>query len=172
MPFDLAPMALMPLIERAAAETRSFAQSFQVLVAVQSRIPDATALIDPDRFIQVITNLVSNAAKFSPEGEAVIVTFDRIGKHLRISVADHGPGIPEAFRGRIFEKFAQADGSDSRRLAGTGLGLAIVKSIVEQLDGTVSFDTECGRGTTFHVDLPEWKAVDANSDPVSESHAA
>jgi signal transduction histidine kinase len=161
MPFDLAQLPLMPLIERAMAETKSFAQGLGVGIKVESRTKEAIALVDPDRFIQVLTNLVSNAAKFSPKGEAVLVTLDRTDDRLRVSVADRGPGIPEGFRGRIFEKFAQADGSDSRRLAGTGLGLAIVKKIVEHMDGTVSFNTETGRGTTFHVDLPEWKGIGA-----------
>ncbi len=163
MPFDLAPLPLAPLIEKAVAEMQSFAQGLGVRVARQFRVVEAIALVDPDRFIQVLTNLVSNAAKFSPQDETVLVTLDRSSDRLRISVADRGPGIPEVFRGRMFEKFAQADGSDSRRLAGTGLGLAIVKEIVERLDGTVSFDTEIDRGTTFHVDLPEWKAVEATS---------
>ncbi len=160
MPFDLAPLPLRPLIERAVAETNSFAQDLGVGIKVQWLTREAIALVDPDRFIQVLTNLVSNAAKFSPTGDMITVTLDRAGERIRIAVADRGPGIPEAFRGRVFEKFAQADSSDSRRLAGTGLGLAIVKKIVEHLDGTVSFDTETGLGTTFHVDLPAWQAVD------------
>ena len=125
------------------------------------------ALVDPDRFIQILINLISNAAKFSPKGETVLVTLDRTGGRLRVSVMDRGPGISKTFRGRIFEKFAQADGSDSRRLAGTGLGLAIVKKIVEHLDGTVSFDTEVGHGTIFHIDLPEWKAIEAAAGTTS-----
>ncbi len=159
MPFDLAPLQLLPLVERAVAETRSFAQGLDVHIELRSRIENAAALVDPDRLIQVLTNLLSNAAKFSPKGGDVVVILERIGDRLRISVADRGLGIPEAFRGRLFEKFAQADGSDSRRPAGTGLGLAIVKQIVERLDGMVSFDTEIGRGTIFHVDLTEWKVM-------------
>jgi len=172
MPFDLAPLPLAPLIEKAVAETQSFAQGFGVRVATQFRIEDAIALVDPDRFIQVLTNLISNATKFSPRAETVLVTLNRSGDRLRISVADRGPGIPEVFRSRMFEKFAQADGSDSRRLAGTGLGLAIVKEIVEHLDGTVDFDTELGGGTTFHINLPEWKAIEARSEAASTSFQA
>ncbi len=172
MPFDLAPLPLAPLIEKAVAETQSFAQGFGVRVATQFRIEDAIALVDPDRFIQVLTNLISNATKFSPRAETVLVTLNRSCDRLRISVTDRGPGIPEVFRSRMFEKFAQADGSDSRRLAGTGLGLAIVKEIVEHLDGTVDFDTELGRGTTFHINLPEWKAIEARSEAASTSFQA
>ncbi len=171
MPFDLAPLPLLSLIERAVAETRSFADGLDVGIEVISKVSDASALVDSDRFIQVLTNLLSNAAKFSPKHGIVTVTLDQTEDRLRLSVADRGPGIPEAFRGRIFEKFAQADGSDSRRLAGTGLGLAIVKKIVEHLDGSVSFDTETDRGTTFHVDLPRWKAIDTAA-AVSKPRAA
>jgi DNA-binding response OmpR family regulator len=74
---------------------------------------------------------------------------------LRISVIDQGAGIPEAFRSRIFGKFEQADASSTRRKGGTGLGLSIVKTIVEKLGGAVSFETEEGKGTSFHVDLAE-----------------
>jgi signal transduction histidine kinase len=173
MPFDLAPIPLMPLVERSVAETRSFAQGLGVDINVQGKISDAVGLVDADRLIQVLTNLLSNAAKFSPKDGVVRVELDRKGNRLCISVADRGPGIPEAFRARVFEKFAQADGSDSRRLAGTGLGLAIVKKIVEHLDGTVRFDTEIGRGTTFYVDLPEWRAIDTAAGAAAvKVHAA
>ena len=161
MPFDLSPQLLEPLLARAIAETASFATSLGVRIAFDAQVPTGAALIDADRFIQVVTNLLSNAAKFSPKGEAVTVTLARVGANMRVSVADRGPGIPETFRERIFEKFAQADGSDSRRLAGTGLGLAIVKNIVSRFDGAISFETECGRGTIFHVDLPECRMNDA-----------
>lgn len=164
MPFDLAPLALLPMIERAVAETRSFAEGLGAHIEVRATVGDAKALVDTDRFIQVLTNLISNAAKFSPQGETVVVTLDRMGERLRVSVADRGPGIPEAFRSRMFEKFAQADGSDNRRPGGSGLGLAIAKHIVERLDGQIGFETEVGRGTTFHVDLPEWLAIDAAPD--------
>jgi len=162
MPFDLTPQPLQPLLSRAIAETGSFAAGLGVRIVLDAQISTDEALIDADRFIQVITNLLSNAAKFSPKGEAVTVTLARAGANVRVSVADKGPGIPEAFRERVFEKFAQADGSDSRRLAGTGLGLAIVKNIVSRLEGSISFETECGRGTTFHVDLPACQTNDAS----------
>jgi signal transduction histidine kinase len=159
MPFDLAPLALKPLLERAVSEMRSFAEGLGVRVEIEAAPGGAYALVDSDRLIQVLTNLISNAAKFSPREGVVTVALGKINDQWRIAVTDRGPGIPESFRRRVFEKFAQADGTDSRRGPGTGLGLAIVKKIVEQLDGTVSFDTRAGCGTTFHVDLPRWKAI-------------
>jgi len=114
---------------------------------------------DADRLTQVLTNLLSNAAKFSPKGASVEMSVSRLDRgRVRLSVRDHGPGVPEAFRGRIFTKFAQADGSDTRRLGGTGLGLAICREIVERHGGRISFDSPPGEGATFHVDLPELDA--------------
>jgi len=82
-----------------------------------------------------------------------------VGHHdgnVRVSVRDHGRGIPEDFKTRIFDKFAQADAFDARQNGGTGLGLSIVKKIVARLDGEVGLSDARGGGTTFHVDLPDW----------------
>jgi signal transduction histidine kinase len=160
MEFAVAPQPLAPLIERAIADMAGFAQAAQVQLAVSS-VVDAHAAVDADRLIQVLTNLLSNAVKFSPPGATVEVGLARRGGRLRLSVSDRGAGIPEAFRARIFGKFAQADGTDNRRVAGSGLGLAIVRHIVSALGGEVDFETECGRGTVFHVDLDERAAAAA-----------
>jgi len=109
---------------------------------------------DPDRLMQVMANLLSNAAKFSPDGGKVQVRAIDHGARVRIEVQDHGTGIPEAFRARVFEKFAQADASTARRFEGTGLGLSITRQLVEAMGGTVGFTTETGKGTTFYFELP------------------
>src|SRR5213078_1208080 len=118
-------------------------------------VPGAKVEVDHDRLIQVLTNLLSNAAKFSPKGDVVSVNVRRSGARLKISVSDHGPGIPPEFQDRIFQKFSQADSSDRRAKGGTGLGLSISKAIVEKHGGSLIFETEVGKGTTFTVDLPE-----------------
>jgi signal transduction histidine kinase len=74
--------------------------------------------------------------------------------YVRLAVADEGAGIPEAFHESVFQRFAQADGADSRRQGGTGLGLSICKTIVEEMGGTIRFDSVEGIGTTFYVELP------------------
>jgi signal transduction histidine kinase len=107
--------------------------------------------------MQVMTNLLSNAAKFSPRGDTVVVAAERQGTQVRVSVTDRGPGIPEEFRHRVFQKFAQADSSTTRDKGGTGLGLSISKAIIERLGGRIGFTTGPGSGTTFHFDLPEWR---------------
>ena len=100
----------------------------------------------------MLTNLLSNAVKFSSVGETVTVNIARRrGGLLRVSVVDRGGGIPEAFRGRIFGKFEQADASNTRGRGGTGLGLSIAKAIIEKFWGAITFETQDGAGTAFHA---------------------
>jgi signal transduction histidine kinase len=99
-------------------------------------------------------NLLSNAVKFSPAGSTVLVTVATDGVLARLSVRDYGTGIPPEFHDRIFQKFAQADASDTRRRDGTGLGLAISRQLVAAHGGQIGFSTVAGEGTTFTVDLP------------------
>jgi PAS domain S-box-containing protein len=154
MPFALQPVSLRPLIEATVQSNAPFAESHHVTVIVERVSGDAVVLADPDRLVQVITNLLSNAVKFSPQGGAVIISVRPLDRRHRITVADHGPGIPQNFRDRIFSKFAQADSSDTRQKGGTGLGLSIVREIVTRLGGEVGFTDREGGGTVFHVDLP------------------
>ena len=110
---------------------------------------------DRDRVIQVFTNLVSNAIKFSPQGDDVTVhVADRSPGVVRFSVGDRGPGIPASQVGQLFRKFGQLDGSDTRPSGGTGLGLAISRSIVEEHGGSIGVESEPGVLTTFWFDLP------------------
>jgi len=108
---------------------------------------------DELRLMQVLTNLMSNAAKFSNIGEDVRISVAKKGKRVRISVSDTGSGIPASAQASIFEKFTQADSSDQRQIGGTGLGLSIAKSIVNGLGGDINFTSEVGKGTTFFFDL-------------------
>ena len=115
---------------------------------------NAKVLVDAQRFLQVMVNLLSNAAKHSPANSAVEIHCQVIEQQLRIEVRDYGSGIPEAFRARIFSKFAQADSSDRRQLGGTGLGLAISRELVERMHGQIGFNCEPGHGTCFWFSLP------------------
>jgi signal transduction histidine kinase len=99
-------------------------------------------------------NLLSNAAKFSPAGSLVEIGMTLHGEQCRVFVKDRGPGIAPEFQSRIFQRFSQAESSDSRAKSGSGLGLAIAKSLVEQMGGTIGYETDLGHGTMFFFYLP------------------
>ena len=144
----------MPLVEQAIASNRAYAEQFGVTFVLERVAPGVIIPTDSDRLMQVLNNLLANAAKFSPPGGIVLVDVSRREDVLRIAVTDRGPGIPVEFRSRIFQKFAQADSSDTRQKGGTGLGLSIAKAIVERLGGRIGYETEIDVGSTFFVDLP------------------
>ncbi|MDA1099900.1 MAG: response regulator [Proteobacteria bacterium] len=154
MDVQLMPLDLGLLLQHAIDANKGYGEEQGVRFCLSAGIPDAKAMGDHDRLMQVLANLLSNAAKFSPEGTLVELSLTQHERYFRISVADQGPGIPEDFRDKIFGKFSQADSSDTRQLGGTGLGLNITKTIVEQHGGTIGFETEVGEGTTFYFDLP------------------
>jgi DNA-binding response OmpR family regulator len=110
-----------------------------------------------------LTNLLSNAAKFSPTHETIHVAVTRHEQMVRVAVTDHGPGIPVEFRPRVFMKFAQADSSDTRQRGGTGLGLNICKAIIERLGGRIGFESQPHVATTFYLDMPEWQPAEVAS---------
>jgi len=156
MQFDVKEQPLYPLVESAIDAGRDYLSDRNISFSLEDGAPGAVVSVDADRMHQVMTNLLSNAVKFSPPGGKVSVRIRRTPNgFLRVSVRDRGPGIPEEFRSRVFGRFEQADGSDTRAQDGTGLGLNITKAIVERFDGRISFDSEPGIGTVFHVDLPE-----------------
>lgn len=149
------PVELVPLLEQAITLNLAYGEQFKVTFALKERLPDAWVRADSDKILQVMTNLLSNAAKFSPPGDSVEIKVTREAAELKVSISDHGTGIPDEFKKRIFSKFAQADSSDSRQKNGTGLGLSIVRALIESMGGRVGFDSEIGKGTTFYFTLPE-----------------
>jgi PAS domain S-box-containing protein len=154
MRFEMRPLPLAPVILQAVEANEGYARRLNAHIEL-APVPEAwTAEVDPERLIQVLTNLLSNAAKFSPPGGTVRVWCERLGDALRISVRDDGPGIPEEFRARIFEKFSQADASATREKGGTGLGLHIARRFIEHMHGRIGFESEVGAGSTFWVELP------------------
>jgi len=157
------PLELGELLRESLRLNQGFADRFQVRLALEGEVPAATVRADRKRLMQVMTNLLSNAAKFSPPGGAVEVSVELRGGTVRVGVGDRGPGIPEAFRSRIFGRFAQADSADSRIKGGTGLGLAISKRLVEMMQGHVGFEDRAGGGTTFYFELPVMKAAEAEA---------
>ncbi len=152
--FAMKSIDLMELIDHAIEANRSFALTYRVSLEHRDRLDHIMVRGDPDRLHQVLTNVISNAVKFSPKGELVVIRTCLVRGKIRVEVVDRGPGIPEEFRSRIFLRFAQADSSDTRQRGGSGLGLAISKAIVQAHGGEIGFTTEMGRGTTFYFDLP------------------
>lgn len=153
LPFDIVPLDVEGLVAESLRVHRLYAASRSVVLRRGSKAKGARVRADRERLLQVMTNLLSNAVKHSPARGAVEVSVSRRGRAVRVSVADRGPGIPEEFRPRVFEKFAM--GAKPRAgAASSGLGLAIAKLIVERLGGRIWFETKVGRGATFFFELP------------------
>lgn len=167
--FDLQPLALMLLIEHALEANRAYGTERRVKLVLSDTAPDAVVRVDVQRLMQVLSNLLSNAIKYSPEDGTVEVAVAERDKLVRVAVVDHGPGIPAAFRSQIFQKFAQADSSDTRQKGGTGLGLAITRELVERMEGRIGFDSVEGQGSCFYFDLPLWTA---HTSSLSTPHPA
>jgi PAS domain S-box-containing protein len=125
-------------------------------VRLKALLPDKPLPVEVDlgRILQALTNLISNAAKFSPTDGLVSIVAESQDGIARVSVEDNGPGIPVEFRPQLFERFSQARGSQQSSNAGTGLGLAITKSIVEQHEGKLCYETLMGKGSRFWIELP------------------
>ncbi|MBI3130628.1 MAG: PAS domain S-box protein [Acidobacteria bacterium] len=146
-------VALAALLEQSITDNQGYAEVHGIQFRLGEIPPGAEVIVDRGRFLQVMSNLLSNAAKFSPKGSQVEIGAEVEDTRFRISVTDHGSGIPPEFYDRIFQKFSQADSSDTRQKGGTGLGLSITKSIVEKMGGSISFKSQVGRGTTFEFTL-------------------
>jgi PAS domain S-box-containing protein len=155
MEFRPQPLEVGEVVRQAVEAHQGFALQHQTRFTLVGEPPRVRVLADADRLSQVMANLLSNAAKHSPPGEPVDVEVERREGQVRVSVRDRGPGIPAEFKSRVFERFAQADGSDTRRSGGTGLGLSISKAIIERLGGSIGFEPAPERGTRFFFCLPE-----------------
>ncbi|WP_313500866.1 CHASE domain-containing protein [Stutzerimonas nitrititolerans] len=165
MSFDMHEHSLHQLLEEALASNQAFAAQLGVNCVLREAV-DVQVWVDASRLQQVLGNFLSNAIKYTPEGGEVSLHCSvPDATHVRISVTDQGPGIAAEFRARVFEKFAQADASDSRQKGGTGLGLAITKEFIERMGGTVGFDTAEGQGTTFWCELPILETCASTPEP-------
>jgi signal transduction histidine kinase len=124
----------------------------QLETTMSPGLPDV--LIDGHRIAQVLTNLMSNAIKFSPTGGRIEITAEPWAGCVRVGVRDHGEGIAPQDLPKLFRKFSQVDSSATRKAGGTGLGLVICKGIVEQHNGQMTVESTPGEGSTFYFTLP------------------
>lgn len=158
MRFDLRHEPVTQLVEQSVALNQAFAEKLSVGLITAPLAEKLHIRVDSARFQQAMTNLISNAAKFSPPGGTVYVAAaldgDPDDARVKISVRDEGPGVPANFRGRIFGRFAQADSSSTRAKGGSGLGLHITKDIVERMGGTIGYESAEGAGATFWMSFP------------------
>jgi PAS domain S-box-containing protein len=165
--FKMRAVQVDSLLAQVIESNRPFAESLGVPLKFVPESSSTMVVADADRLSQVATNLISNACKFSPRGEAVTVSMRRVGDKVRVAVSDRGPGIAPEFRPRVFQKFAQAESSDNSQKKGTGLGLAISKAFIERMGGTIGFESTPGRGATFFFELDEKKRELAPAEPGS-----
>lgn len=165
MSFDCAPHDLSALLDEAILGMETFSRRFDVSIERDESL-GGEVMIDFDRSLQVMNNLLSNAAKFSPAGGKIEITGRDLGEVIEVRVRDHGKGIPEAMLSRVFEKFSQVDARADAPVRGTGLGLAIVKAIAEEQGGAVAVESTVGEGSSFSVTFP--KAVAQAGAPERE----
>jgi PAS domain S-box-containing protein len=165
-------LSLAELLGQAIEANSAYAEQYGVRFLLDGGSDAGRVMADPDRLMQVVTNLLSNAAKFSRHGADVLIRVRPGSTIMRLEVEDTGPGIPEAFQSRIFEKFAQADASPTRRFEGTGLGLSIARQLVQAMGGTIGFTTVLGQGTIFYLELPRSVAAAATLRKVQLSDLA
>ncbi len=149
------PVEVGAFLKEIAASSRIFASGFGVEILLRGTGGSGKVLADPVRLHQVLLNLVSNAVKYSKKGGKVSLGSEKRGKSIRISVVDHGRGIPDEFRKRIFQRFSQAKAEDSAFKGGSGLGLSIVKEMVDKMGGTIDYRSKPGVETVFFIDLPK-----------------
>ncbi|MFZ3582892.1 PAS domain-containing sensor histidine kinase [Loktanella sp. DJP18] len=151
MDYDMECHDLVQTVRECVSSNESFATRFGVSIHFDAMTAPAWVIYDADRIHQVVTNLISNACKFSPKGSQIHVTVTVGDDVCQVRVADRGAGIPASAQERIFDRFTQVGKANRARKGGTGLGLSIVKGIVESHGGTVWLTSEEGLGTTVTV---------------------
>ncbi len=155
MKFNLETQEIINIIRESIEANSPYGEKYQIQYLLNKNSSSAMVNVDTDRFMQVMNNLLSNAAKFSPPNSTVEINVTKQNEHIRIAVKDKGLGIDKELRPFIFQKFFQVDSTDQRHSSGTGLGLVISKKFIENMGGKIEFTTETGKGTTFFLELPE-----------------
>jgi DNA-binding response OmpR family regulator len=161
---NMIAMDLAAVVQQSLVSNEGYAQKHAVKLRIIETVTVANIIGDELRISQVLANLLSNAIKYSSENGVVEIVIAQDSGQVKVSIKDHGTGIPEGFRHRLFQRFAQADGSDTKAKGGTGLGLSICKAIVERHGGTIGYHSQEGVGTEFYFQLPlvqDHKAIES-----------
>lgn len=160
-------VSLTTIVQTSIDSLKPFARSSNVTLEDNS---DKASLLkcDEDRTIQVLINLLGNAIKFSPKGSTVTVSSDASDDHIRIRVADKGPGVPPDQQRLLFKKFSQLEQSAETKKLGTGLGLYICKMLITAQKGQIGFEPGEDKGSVFWFELPGKTSSDSPSEPISE----
>lgn len=169
---DCKEQFIVDVVSEAVNNNIGFGRRFDVSFHINCEDRGVKVNCDKDRILQVMDNFLSNAAKYSCAGDKVDVNVIDKGEVVRVEVKDHGSGIPDEFKNKVFERFTQADSSDTRKQGGTGLGLSICKSIVKLHHGKLGFESKKGAGCTFWFELSAVQVKVSMGDDNSESAIA
>jgi PAS domain S-box-containing protein len=165
--FEFHLVDIVKLTQQAITANEGYADKHHVKLQLLASPDNALVFGDDHRLLQVFANLMSNAIKYSPTNGTVEIRIQPQETSWRIDVRDHGRGIPLAFKSQIFQRFAQADSSDTREKGGTGLGLSISKAIVERHQGVIGYESEEGQGTEFYFTLPMYQQETVVVEPTA-----
>lgn len=156
MDFELKEYDIVPIVKESIEASLDYSKQYDVEYKIVDSIDSGIVNVDKNRLMQVLFNLLSNAAKFSHANSVVNVGITRIDNEIiRVNIQDTGIGISDDFKSDIYNNFSQADASDSRKKGGTGLGLSITKEMINIMGGKINFDSKLNEGTNFYIDLPE-----------------
>lgn len=150
----VAELDLVELAARVVESARAAAEARRMTLSFRAEVPTLAVYGDPHRLEIVLTNLLGNALKFTPDGGRISVRLGGSDKSCVVAVEDSGPGIPENELGRIFDRFYQVEGSQRRRQGGAGIGLSLARKLCELHGGSIAVASVVGQGTTFSVTLP------------------
>jgi signal transduction histidine kinase len=153
---------IVEVVEEIVMSVTNFTDIKGLHITFDTDIEEKIIACDPEKIERIVLNLISNAIKFSDEGDEILVDFKDKNKFVEISVKDNGIGIKEKDLETIFNRFKQVDKSLSRNTEGTGIGLNLVKSIVELHGGSIYAESEFGKGSKFIVTIPSVKVLEEN----------
>lgn len=154
MVFEFSTLSILEVVETCLEINHPLTDKFDIEFVLQASPEKINIKGDKSRLIQVMNNLLSNAAKYSPKKGMVTISTTQLPGLVRVSISDQGPGVPKEFYPHIFGRFKQADSSDTRKVGGTGLGLNISQEIIKRHGGHIDFEREEGKGAVFYFELP------------------